>query len=39
MDQCPPCNEHVTRYGPFLMNTETEIGQAIRDWQPGTLTD
>jgi len=32
-----PLGEPITRYGPFVMNTEQEIRQAVRDYQSGAF--
>ena len=32
-----PLNESIVQYGPFVMNTEQEINQAIQDYQNGRM--
>ncbi|NVJ88965.1 MAG: pirin family protein [Flavobacteriaceae bacterium] len=32
-----PLEEKVTQYGPYVMNTETEILEAMRDYQQGKM--
>jgi redox-sensitive bicupin YhaK (pirin superfamily) len=30
-----PLNEPIAQYGPFLMNTQIEIAEAIEDYRSG----
>lgn len=32
-----PLNEPIVRYGPFVMNTTEEIGEALKDLREGTF--
>ncbi|WP_439132047.1 pirin family protein [Polaribacter sp.] len=32
-----PINEKITQYGPYVMNTQTEILEAMRDYQQGKM--
>ncbi len=34
-----PIHESIVNWGPFVMNTQQEIEQAIRDYRNGVLTD
>lgn len=34
-----PLGEPIVQYGPFVMNSQAQIEQALRDYRAGTLTD